>query len=158
MKKASPDKDLSSYDLDKWLETAEYVLKRRDGRDILCYEILHRSLRELRWRRRVEFHLGNILSDIASSLVQTPAASTREKLGEAIDSAKAMATMPEKGSTKGKWNKQIAAELEKSKVFADINEKFLKPRGFVLTLQYEGMNESPTGASLEKYGDTSNGH
>lgn len=151
-----PDKntDLGSFDINKWLALSAHVLARKGSRDRLCYEVLHRALRELAWRRRVDAHLETELKDVAVSVSRTDSATLRNRIKDIIKAAEKRARVPDIVQTKMVWKPHLAVELKRAKVLEKLNSTLLKPVGLLLVLHYNRKDldkEHPIAATIERW-------
>lgn len=154
-KKPSRNTNLGAFDINKWLALSAHILKRNDSRDRLCYEVLHRALRELSWRRRVEAYLEPALKELATSVSRADPSILRTNIKNVVRTAEKRASIPAIIKSKMTWKPQLAVELKRAKVVEKLNDTLLKPTGFILVLHYNKKDldkEHPIAATFERWG------
>jgi hypothetical protein len=145
---------LDSIELDKWLITSKFIANRKDGRDTLVYEMLHRLLLELRKRRRAESIILQAMEDLADNAPSMSVGEIRSSLAGISSLMKVKHDKPGEVKEKPqKFNPAKVRELVRANAIHEINEKILKSLGFVLVLHYKLDDlgkEKPISATFEE--------
>ena len=112
--KAEPQEHqlLNSDLIGKWILMTDYIMKRKDGRDVLNYIILKRALLELKQRRLADMKMKAIIADILDRkgglhTAEAPLNRLRELVNRRI------LKPGEVDLGKGNWDKDAAREMAK---------------------------------------------
>lgn len=148
------NRPLTTVEVDKWMSMSEIIIKRKDGRDALCYETLLRGLRQLRELRWLEGSIERTVDELVAEaerlrvpkkfrdLLTTIYVRARERLEKIHEPKEDL-----------NWNPETAVELKRAGVLTKVNDT-LKPEGFVLVLHYgdDDINqEDPIAATFENW-------
>ena len=154
VKKPGKNTNLGAFDLNKWLALSAHVLSRKSSRDRLCYEVLHRALQELSWRRRVDPHLDRAIQEAATAVSRRDPASLKRDIKDIRLTAEKRAQVPDIVKTKMVWKPHLAVELKRAQAMEQLNTTILKPVGLLLVLHYNKKDldqEHPISATIERW-------